>query len=180
MAAPPDFIAGATLTAQQMNQVGMWKVKTLSVGFGVSSVFFSDVFSADYDNYLITMSGGTGSAAHSSGIQLGASTTGYYSFLNFGDTSSSTPLGAARNNAASAAWLGGCAGAGQQAHLSCLVINPFKAMYTKILNGTYQNSNIYGTSQGEHRVATSYTGFTIIPDAGTLSGGIIRVYGYRN
>jgi len=180
MATPPDFTSGAVLTAAQMNTIGLWLVKTQTVGTAVSSVAVTGAFTTDYDNYLITMSGGTGSAAHSSGIQLGASTTGYYTFLNFGDVATPTPLGAGRSNAAFAAWLGGCAGAGQQAHLSTLVINPFKAMYTKILNGTYQNSNIYGTSQGEHRVATSYTGFTVIPDAGTLTGGTIRVYGYRN
>jgi hypothetical protein len=33
---------------------------------------------------------------------------------------------------------------------------------------------------GEHRVATSYDSFTLIPGSGTLTGGTIRVYGYRN
>jgi len=180
MATPPDFSSGAVLTAAQMNSVGLWLVKTQTVGTAVSSVAVTNAFSADYDNYLITMSGGTGSLSHSSAIQLGASTTGYWTFMCYGDTSAAVPLGAPRTNAANAAWLGGCQGTGQPAHLSTLVMNPFKAMYTKILNGTYQNANIFGTSQGEHRVATSYTGFTVIPDAGTLTGGTIRVYGYRN
>ena len=179
MATPPTFSSGAVLTAAQMNGVGLWLVKTQTVGTAVSSVTVTGAFSADYDNYLIVMSGGTGSAAHSSGIQLGASTTGYYTFLNFGDVATPTPLGAGRSNQSFAAWLGGCSGAGQAAHLTCQVLNPFKAMYTKILNGTYQNSNIYGTSQGEHRVATSYTSFILIPDAGTLTGGTIFVYGYK-
>ena len=179
MATPPTFSSGAVLTAAQMNSVGIWLVKTQTVGSAVSSVAVTGAFSADYDNYLILYSGGTGSAAHSTSMQLGASTTGYYTFMCYGDTSVATPLGAPRNNAANAAWLGGCQGAGQAAHLSTLLINPFKAMYTKILNGTYQNSSIYGTSQGEHRVSTSYTGFTIIPDAGTLTGGTIYVYGYK-
>ena len=179
MATPPTFSSGAVLTAAQMNSVGIWLVKTQAVGSAVSSVAVTGAFSADYDNYLILYSGGTGSAAHSSGIQLGASTTGYYTFLNYGDVATPTPLGAGRNNQSSAAWLGGCQGAGQAAHLSTLVINPFKAMYTKILNGTYQNASIYGTSQGEHRVSTSYTGFTVIPDTGTLTGGTIFVYGYK-
>jgi hypothetical protein len=179
MAAPPDFIAGATLTALQMNQVGMWKVKTISVGFGVSSVTFSDVFSADYDNYLITMSGGTGSANASISFQFITSTTGYYGFMSYGDATTSTINGAGRNNQAQMNWIGGHT-AGQATFASVQVMGPFKAAYTRFSNGIYQSGNAYGTMQGEHRVATSYTGFTLSPDAGTLSGGIIRVYGYRN
>ena len=35
-----------------------------------------------------------------------------------------------------------------------------------------------GAGAGYHNVATSYTGFTIFPQAGTFTGGTISVYGY--
>jgi hypothetical protein len=38
MATPPDFSSGAVLTAAQMNSVGLWLVKTQTVGTTVSSV----------------------------------------------------------------------------------------------------------------------------------------------
>ena len=178
MATPPTFSSGAVLTAAQMNGVGLWLVKTQTVGSAVSSVTVTGAFSADYDNYLILMSGGTVSTNASVGIQLGASATGYYGFMTYGTSSTNTVLGAGRNNVAQGNWVGGGT-SGQMCHVRVEVLGPFKAAYTKLLNSGYQNSNDYGTMQGEHRVATSYTAFTLAPDAGTLTGGTIAVYGYK-
>ena len=182
MATPPTFSSGAVLTAAQMNSVGMWLVKTQTVGSAVSSVTVSSAFSADYDNYLILMSGGTASVSGSIGIQLGASVTGYFGFLVYGDVGSNTVIGAARNNQALMNWQGGCTAAGQAAIVSSTLLNPFKAAYTTFTNGAYRTvgtNPVYGTMQGEHRVATSYTSFIITPDSGTLTGGTIAVYGYK-
>jgi hypothetical protein len=158
---------------------GLVLVKTQTVGTGVSSVTVTSAFSSAYDNYLITLAGGTISADGDISIKLGASATGYYAFLNYGDFSSNTPLGAARNNQTQFNWVGGGA-AGQSAHVHVQVFGPNKAAYTKLLNGTYQSGGGYGTVQGEHRLATAYTDFILTPGAGTLTGGTIRVYGYRN
>jgi hypothetical protein len=179
MATPPTFSSGAVLTAAQMNAVGLWLVKTQTVGSAVSSVTVTGAFSADYDNYLILLSGGTGSAAASIGIEIGGSTTGYYGFMTYGDATTSTVQGAGRNNTALLNWVGGVQGASQAAHVSVQVLGPFKTAYTKFANGTYQNAGAYGTMQGEHRVATSYTSFKLVPDTGTLTGGTIAVYGYK-
>jgi hypothetical protein len=162
------------------NYQGLFHIKTQTVGNAVSSVTVTGAFSSDFDNYLITLNGGTGSTAASIGIEIGGSTTGYYGFMNYGDSATSTPLGAGRNNQAIFNWVGGCFGASQAAHVSVQVMNPFKTLYTKFANGTYQSAGLYGTMQGEHRVATSYTSFKLVPDSGTISGGSVRVYGYRN
>ena len=179
MATPPTFSSGAVLTAAQMNGVGLWLVTTESVGTAVLSETVTSAFSADYDNYLILMSGGTSSAACSIGIEIGGAANNYYGFMTYGDSVGNTVLGAGRNNTAIMNWVGGSQGAGQAAHVSVQVINPFKALYTKFLNGDYQNAGVYGTMQGEHRVATSYTSFKLVPDSGTLTGGTIYVYGYK-
>ena len=175
----PSFSAGDILTAADMNAVGLWLVKTQTVGTAVSSVTVTGAFSRTYDNYLITLEGGTVSADGDINLKLGASATGYYGFLNYGDVASATPLGATRNNTAQFNWVGGGA-AGQRAHVHVQVFGPNKAAYTKLLNGTYQSGSNYGTIQGEHRVATAYTDFTLATGTGTLTGGTIRVYGYRN
>ena len=99
--------------------------------------------------------------------------------MSYGDATTSTIQGAGRNNVAQLNWIGGHT-AGQASSVTVQVINPFKVAYTKFANGSYQSGNNYGTMQGEHRVSTSYTGFTLSPDTGTLTGGTIRVYGYRN
>ena len=52
MATPPTFSSGSVLTAAQMNAVGLWLVKTQTVGTAVSSVSVTDVFSSNYDNNL--------------------------------------------------------------------------------------------------------------------------------
>lgn len=179
MATPPTFSAGSVLTAAQMNAVGLWLVKTQTVGTAVSSVSVTDAFSSNYDNYLILMSGGTGSTSASIGISLTGSSTGYYGFLTYGDSATNTVQGAGRSNQALLNWVGGVVTAGNTAHVSVQVLGPYKAAYTKFLMGAYQSAGNYGTMNGEHRVATSYTGFTITPDAGTLTGGTIAVYGYK-
>jgi hypothetical protein len=77
MATPPDFTTGAVLTAAQMNAVGLWLVKTQTVGSAVPDVTVTDAFSADYDNYKILYTGGTASGAVGPlNMKLGSSTTG--------------------------------------------------------------------------------------------------------
>jgi len=175
----PVFASGDVLNASDMNGVGLWLVKTQAVGSGVASVAVTGAFSADYDNYLITYSGGTMSTSNALGLQLGSSTTGYYGVLLFTNTVVPTPTAAGDNNVSYFSFCGG-AEANQAANLLCDVMGPFLSSYTKLRNGSYQNSNNYGAYNGEHRVASSYTDFTLIPAGGTMTGVTIRVYVYRN
>ncbi len=46
----PSFSAGDILTAADMNAVGLWLVKTQTVGTAVASVTVTDAFSSTYDN----------------------------------------------------------------------------------------------------------------------------------
>jgi hypothetical protein len=175
----PTFNSGDVLTAAEMNAVGLWLVKTQTVGSAVPSVTVSSAFTSDYANYIITWSGGTMSADSDIGIQLGASVTGYYQFLNYGASSTATPLAGARNNTSSWSWVGGGL-AGQAGHARAELFNPNVASYTKLMPAPYQNASNYGTTVGEHRVATAYTAFNLFPGLGTITGGTIRIYGYRN
>jgi hypothetical protein len=179
MPTPPTFSVGQYNTAAYMNSIGLWLVKTQAVGSGVSSVAVTGAFSANYDNYLITYNGGTMSTSNALGLRLGSSTTGYYGVLLYTNTVAPSPTAAANNNSSFFEFCGG-AEANQAAHLLCDVMGPFLSSYTKLRNGSYQNSNNYGAYNGEHRVASSYTDFTVIPAGGTMTGGTIRVYGYRN
>ena len=158
---------------------GLVLVKSVDVGTNVSSVTVNDAFSSEFDNYEIIMSGGTQSAATDVKMKLGSSATEYYGFLTYGASGSSTILGANRDNQAQFNWVGGSV-AGQATHACVQVLAPYLSVYTKIRNAAYQNGNNYGTMQGEHRVASSFTSFELYVDAATFTGGTIRVYGYRN
>jgi hypothetical protein len=162
-----------------MNAVGLWLVKSQTVGTTVASVTVTGAFSADYDNYRIIYSGGVGSAAVTNlALTLGASTTGYYSSTFFAGVGSATVSNAGVNNGA--AWTYGGLSTTTSTSMDFDLMNPFLARTTVFANGTYTDTATFGTTNGVHSVATSYTDFTVTPGSGTLTGGTIRVYGYRN
>jgi len=175
MATPPTFGSGDVLTAAQMNSVGLWLVKTQTVGTAVSSVTISDVFSANYDAYLITDTGGTMSVDTAYGMTVGNNVTNYYYFLNYGAYTSNTPLGDAGNNTTKWAHAGG--GSNRSGHI--IVLNPNLAKPTDIM-AKVRYATVYGTEVGHLGDFNQYTSFKLTPASGTMSGGTIRVYGMRN
>jgi hypothetical protein len=179
MATPPDFTAGAILTAAQMNQVGLWLVKTQVVGAGVANVTVTAAFSADFDAYKIIYTGGVMSGQQRFGLQLGASTTGYYEGLTTVTYSTGAAGAAATNNGASWILIGG--GNTASASFNVELQDPYKAAYTQMQSaGSLQTAQSV-TNSGIHTVASSFTDFKITPQgAATMTGGTIRVYGYRN
>jgi hypothetical protein len=179
MATPPVFTAGAVLTAAQMNAIGLWLVKTQTIGTTVSSVAVTDAFSADFDSYQIMIAGGVGSTTNDLGMVLGSTVTGYYAAVTGSAYSSFGATGATDNNAAKWTRVGAHSTAGL--FMNITLHDPFLATRT-----WYQGVNVFpATNQGAYAAggylndATSYTDFTISPGSGTLTGGEIRVYGYR-
>jgi hypothetical protein len=177
MPTPPTFVTGTVLTAAQMNTIGMHLVKTQTVGSGVSSVTVTGAFSGDYDNYLIQWSGGTQSVDTNLALQLGSATTNYYSSLIYGNFLGGAPANAAHNNSANWVYAGG--GNSTVGKISCMVFDPFLARPSH-LQAFVRYATVYGTMVGYQGDSTSFTSFTFIPNSGTMTGGIIRVYGYRN
>ena len=179
MATPPDFSSGAVLTAAQMNSVGLWLVKSQTIGSAVSSVTVTDAFSADYDNYKIIVSGGVGSTGSTSvRFTLGASATSYYGNLAYYQYAVGATNYAQDNNSARFSFVGN-AGSNQFA-TSFDLLNPFLAKWTVIKDASWVANNAAGKYEGVHQVGTSYSAFTFTPEVGTLTGGTIAVYGYRN
>ena len=181
----PNFSVGETLTSASMNAVGLWLVKTQTVGTGVSTVTVNNCFSADYENYKLIYSGGQNSAATDINLQLTtggtASATGYYGVLVYGNLAGGGVAGATNNNAAVWSWAGGGAGANNgAASMNVDLLNPFDAKRTRLHNAQVLYGTVYGTYTGLHDIGTSYDGVKLTAAAGTLTGGTIRVYGYRN
>lgn len=183
MAVPPDFVAGQVLTAAQMNKIGLWLVKTQTIGTAVSSVTVTGAFSADYDNYRIIITGGVASTSTYMALTLGSTATGYYYGVwgNRYDTGATSQAQA--TNAAS--WANAFYGNSDSQFGSVDVFNPFNTKHTGytqqlVINATTATSVL--TGGGYLANTTSYTAFTLTTVTGgaTLTGGTIRVYGYRN
>jgi hypothetical protein len=177
----PVFASGDVLNASDMNGVGLWLVKSQTVGTGVSSVTVTGAFSADYDNYLVTITGVQGSALGDVQLQLGSTTTGYYGFMPYGIPSGATLFAVNTNNGASFPYVASSDATAQSAGQITLN-SPFLSKNT-FISAPYiggGNNRAYGVFNGWLNNSTSYTSFSLIPGAGTLTGGTIRVYGYRN
>jgi hypothetical protein len=152
---------------------------TVTVGSAVTSVTVSGAFSSLYDNYRIVYSGGVGSGLITLRVNLGASTTGYYSVVNYANfTALTTPLSAGDNNNAYWEYMGYAST--NHASSSFDLLNPFGTGYTTYHAAAWPAITVAGTSTGIHQVASSYADFKISTNTGTITGGKIRVYGYRN
>jgi len=175
----PTFNSGDVLTAAEMNAVGLWLVKTQTIGNAVASVAVTGAFSADYDNYMVTISGGVASIAGEMRLNLTGSTANYYNAIIFAPFTTGTPAGASGNNIAYfPCGDGSTSSLAMNVFLSC----PFLTKTTQ-MSAMRTVNNTGGSAAfttGFHNVASSYTGFTITNALGTMTGGTIRVYGYRN
>jgi hypothetical protein len=174
----PTFAVGEILTAADMNAVGLWLVKTQTIGSGVSSVTVTDAFSSDFDAYKITWTGGNGSTGNEIGFQLGATTSNYYGFLTYGVYSSGTVFGAQDNNTSRFRYVGGADGS--YCSLNVDVFQPYLSRITLVSASGNYGSSAFGNYSGRLADTNSYTSFTLVPGDGTLTGGTIRVYGIRN
>jgi hypothetical protein len=58
-------------------------------------------------------------------------------------------------------------------------MEPFNSGKYTHFNGFFNVVDVAGTTGGYHAVNASYTSFTLTPGSGTISGGVISVYGYR-
>lgn len=196
MPTPPDFSTGAVLTAAQMNAVGLWRITSgitatngtvsdgvVTVNAGVTSVTVTGCFSADFINYRITYSGFTGSSAGaaiamtlrtSGGADNAANWRGNTYYVAAGNGAGLT--NAVTNNSAYCE----CGGLETEPTNAIFdVLGPFASTRTKTAF-TDCTDSYWRTGAFVLVNNTSYTGIKILPIAGTLSGGTIRVYGYRN
>jgi hypothetical protein len=153
-------------------------VKTQTVGAGVSSVTVTDAFSANYDNYQVVLNGIVPSAEDSFRVRFGSATTGYYGSMycdSFGGGATLT----LRQNNGNANYLALNQVSTQSASMVFDVTTPFINTFTNHY-GFYFGRGFAGWSSGQ-LASGSHSSITILTDgAGTMTGGTIRVYGYRN
>lgn len=176
----PVFTTGEVLTAADMNKVGLWLIKSQTVGTAVASVTLTSVFSSDFENYVIEYNGGTGSTAQSIALQFGPSSvtgynTSYYQILSYGTYSTGALTTTNVNNGTQWSYVGESSANWNSVNI--LVQSPNLAKYST-LHGGYAGT-VGGWVTGYHGSTGQFTQFTLTV-AGTLTGGTIRVYGIRN
>lgn len=150
---------------------------------GSSSVEVANVFSATYTHYLVVR-GVLGSVATQNiGVRLGTGTPD--SGTNYRDQNvaiTSATLSSGRNTGQTSwAYALGSTEATEFGYASMRISNPFDAARTTAWAdcSVEASGNIYiRRIVMEHDLATSYTGFTVIPASGTITG-TITVYGLK-
>jgi hypothetical protein len=186
----PTFSAGEILTSAVMDDVsllgnyqGLFHIKTQAVGnVAVPSVTVTNVFSSDFDNYKIVISGGSGSTGGATlNMTLGATTTGYQ-FGAIAMKFATASLDSLSSLGITSSWSRAGIANSLSMNGEIELFSPNLAKRTHY-NGQYVQTVSNGNavvSGGFLDDSTQYTAFTLTPASGTITGGIIRVYGYRN
>jgi hypothetical protein len=159
---------------------GLTLITAQTIGSAVSSVTVTGAFSATYENYKIVVSGGTSSGEANLTLQLGSTTTGYYAAYGRIEYVGAGQSFASDNNGAVFSRFGATNTNGMVGN--CDVLSPNLAKNT-FFTGTYlgtATASSAGSFAGFLNNTTAYTAFTIATSSGTLTGGTIRVYGYKN
>lgn len=179
-----DAVDTAMNTALGTKKAGMVLLNTTSFS-GVASQAITPVFSATYQNYKIILTFTANSLSANTRIRLRAGATnaagnnyaraGYYNYSS-GSAGNLAQSGVASidiGNQSSAA-------AGRNVYLFDFA-NPFLAKETTVNMGWAVQDTagfIWASISFLHDLATSYDGFDIIADSGTISGKV-SVYGYN-
>lgn len=169
-------------TWNSLGAAGLTLISSTTIGTGVTSVNVPNAFSSTYDNYRIIVSGGAGSGNTGLDLTLGATATGYYKWAVYGSYSATTVSGANGNNAAS--WTDVGAATTNSIHSVFDLFLPNAAKRTSFIAAYGQTVTVGGPyfQGGFVDNATQYTDFTLTRNAAgvTITGGTIKVYGYRN
>jgi len=177
MPTPPDFTNGTPLDASSLNALGLWLVKTQTIGTGVTAQTVTGAFSADYDNYLINVSGGTTTGNTNIDFKLGGVTSGYRFNYVYGSYASGTPSISGTTSGGNIPFVGFGNTVGLVASIT--VLSPFLSCPTAVYADGGSLGSFTGRVQGFDVSNTNFSSFIISLGSGTMTGGTIRVYGYR-
>lgn len=179
MAISSTFTTGQVFTAADANLMansGLVYITQATIGSAVASVTVSNCFSSTYDNYRILIVGYNASATVATRFQLSNSTSTTYStsgwIYQYGGAFSTETA-----TAQTASLIGHSSSTGKTTAI-IEVQSPFLSQTSSFTGATA--SNQYGDDRRSFDSSTnSSTGFVFSPNSGTLTGGIITVYGYR-
>jgi hypothetical protein len=144
----------------------------------VSSVSLNGVFTSAYDNYKILVSG---VSSNSSDVQMrlrvsGTDATGASDYRTQALVGENTTASAFRSSAST--WLVGVDSSVRYS-ISLDLFDVFLTQKTQFISQSPRGNDRAYLLAGFHDLSTSYDGFTLLDNLGTVTG-TIRVYGYAN
>lgn len=148
-----------------------------------ASTNITSVFSTTYKNYKIVIDNAVASARGEMRFRIGANvSTGIYYSSGLARISNGTT---ANNNTSGATQIafGNWETNIKSVGVTIEIQNPFEALTTNlqaVFGGGSDTALWSGFVGAVINDTTSYTGFTIITEAGTFSSGTVTVYGYAN
>lgn len=162
---------------------GLELIKTFSIGTAVLEAEVTGAFSSSWDDYLVVISGMSTSAANAAlRLIMGSTITGYYNNGYYTSYASNTLNGNGNNNASAWFEISFTESGAVPLTYSFNLYGPNLAQQTRV-NSSWSTSSYTGVMNGILTNTTQYTSFKINAVGGsgtnTLTGGTIRVYGYR-
>lgn len=176
--------AGQILTSAYVNNninSGLVYVTSATIGTTVPSVAVASAFSSTYDNYKIVVAGGIASGTVSIGMTLGAAATNYYWSAVLSGYGAAPTVSATSGAGSAANWRVNDAST-NSFNATIEIQSPNLAVRTtyQAMSGLATTTGYSISAAGFLNDAAQYTAFTFTPSGGgTLTGGIITVYGYR-
>jgi hypothetical protein len=151
---------------------------TVTIGSAVTSVTVSGAFSSLYDNYRIIYQMVNASSAAELLLKFNNSTGSTYShggmYVLYG---TATLVAETANNVTTGIRVGNTST--QISSVVFDVISPFGSTPTHVMS-QHSDGQYYSSRGGRDSNVASQTAFSLTAGSGTMTGGTIRVYGYRN
>lgn len=157
---------------------GLDFISSTTIGSAVSSVTVSNAFSATYDNYQIIVAGTTGTGGQDLLFQLSGITGSVYAYAVQAMSNSGTFTNKGSAGATTMVVSGADSGAGNG--FAITVCAPFLTTGRKNIFGSGFGNSLTYVLGGQVISTTSASGFVISTSTGTITGGTIKVYGYKN
>jgi hypothetical protein len=170
--------ASRIATLEGRNTAGLVHISRTTIGTAVSSLTLSGIFSADYDNYRILISGGSGSSNQFIQFSFpGAATAAYNTQIVYGAWSTGTASASGSSGADPYfPYMGTVTPTSLQ---GCVDIqSPYLTEQTFLGSFYARPGHIGAWCSSVLNDSSSYTGITVAPASGTFSDGNIDVYGY--
>jgi hypothetical protein len=159
---------------------GLQLIKTQTVGTTVSTVDVTSVFSSDYENYRVVIRNVDASTAGGNFLQIRFNTTGNNHFGScYYDAYAGNNTGTSRSNGVNGIPI--CVQTtDDDMFVSIDILGPNISSRRTAFSGGYSSGTFAGWCSGIFTATTQLTDFTIFPASGTLTGGTVKVYGYRD
>lgn len=167
------------LSTSTVNPVGLEFIKAQTISTSAGGHEITNVFSSTYDSYYIIVDSLVVLGNQPDiGIRLGTGTLntnyrygGYYIGYSIGTLTASASVTATY-------WPIGYAGNATTATYTCTIHNPNLAK-AKFYNSSSGGTSWSSTHNGYHPDTGQYTSFVVLASTMDITGGSVRVYGYK-